>query len=164
MPKLQGKELSDLYPKPKTYDQLQAEREEVQLARRPRFVAPKIALWSTAVMFTLLAAYGFITLVMNDHLSSAGAVISGTSFSFLVCLASMAIIFYIYTLINRLIPRTSLSSTVLYTTLLIILVISGVLLQLLVQNQLNIFLAALSALLFNFAVTYFAVRSPLKRS
>lgn len=164
MPKLQGKELSDLYPKPKTYDQLKAEREEDQLARRPRLVAPKIALWSTAIMFTVLVAYGFITLIMNDHLSSAGAVISGVSFSFLVCLTSMAVIFYVYTLLNSLVPKTPLSSTVLYAALLIILVISGVLMQLLVQNQLNIFLAMFSALLFNFVITYFAVRFLLKRS
>jgi hypothetical protein len=164
MPKLQGKELSDLYPKPKTYDQLKAEREQAQLARKPRLVAPKIALWSTATLLTVLGAYNFITLILSDHLSSAGAVISGASFSFLVCLAGMAIIFYLYTLIGSLLPRTPLSSTVLYSTLLIILVISGVLLQLPVQNQLNIFPAALSALLFNFAVTYFAVRSLLKRS
>ena len=164
MPKLRGKELSDLYPKPKTYDQLKAEREEVRLAHRPRFVASKIALWSTAVMFTVLAAYGFITMIMNDHLSSAGAVISGVSFSFLVCLAGLAVIFYIYTLVNNLIPRTPLSSTILYAALLIILVISGVLMQLLAQNQLNIFLAMFSALLFNFVVTYFAVRFLLKHS
>jgi hypothetical protein len=53
MPKLQGKELSDLYPKPKTYDQLKAEREQAQLARKPRLVAPKIALWSTATLLTV---------------------------------------------------------------------------------------------------------------
>jgi len=165
MPKiLQGKELSDLYPKPKTYDQLKAEREQVQLAHRPRFVAFKIASWSTTTTFTVLAAYGFITLIMSDHLSSAGAVISGTSFSFLVCLAGMAVMFYLYTLLNSLIPRTPLSSTVLYTVLLIILVVSGVLMQLLVQNQLNIFLAVLSALLFNFAVTYLTVWFLLRRS
>jgi hypothetical protein len=163
MPKLQGKGLSDLYPKPKTYDQLKAEREEVQLARRPRFVAPKIALWSTAGMFTVLAAYGLITLIINDHLSSAGAVISGTFFSFLVCLAGMAAIFYVYTLINSVISRTLISSTALYSALLIILVINGVLIQLLAQNRLNIFLAMFSALLFNFVVAYFAVRFLLKR-
>jgi len=159
-----GKELSDLYPKPKTYEQLKAEREQVQLARKPRFVAPKIASWSTAALFTVLAAYGFITLIMSDHLSSAGAVISGTSFSFLVCLASMAVMFYLYTLINSLVPRTSLSSTVLYVALFIILVVSGVVMQLLVQRQFNIFLAAFTALLFNFAVAYFTVRFLLKHS
>lgn len=164
MPKLQGKELSDLYPKPKTYDQLKAEREQVQLAHKPRFIASKIASWSTAAILTALGVYSFITLIMNDHLSSAGAVISGTSFSFLVCLVGMAVIFYLYTLINGLIPRTPLSSTVLYVALLIILVISGALMQLLVQSQFNIFLAAFAALSFNFLVTYFTVRFLLKRS
>jgi len=163
MPKLQGKELSDLYPKPKTYDQLKAEREQVQLAHRPRFVAPKVALWSTAAIFTVLAAYGFITLIMG-HLSSAGAVISNTFFSFLVCLVGMAVIFYLYTLINGLVPRTPLSSTVLYAALFIILVVSGVVMQLLVQRQLNIFLTAFTALLFNFAAAYFTVRFLLKHS
>lgn len=157
MPKLQGKELSVLYPKPKTYNQLKAEREEAQLARRPRFVAPKIALWSTTVMFTTLAVYGFIVSLMSN-LSSAGSVLAGTSFSFLFCLAGIAVIFYLYTLTNSLILRTSLSATTLYSALLIILVANGALLQLLVQNRLSIFDAVFPALLLNFIATYCAVR------
>jgi hypothetical protein len=66
MHKANKKELSDLYPKPKTYDQLKAEREQAQLAHQPRFVAPKIALWSTFGLATVLAAYDFITHIIND--------------------------------------------------------------------------------------------------
>ena len=158
MPKLNGKELSELYPKPKTYEQLKTEREQAQLARKPRFVALKIASWSTAAVFTVLAAYNLITLIMTNRLSSAEAVLSGVSFSFLACLAAMAAIFYLYTLINALAPRTPISSTILYTALPIILVISGVLMQLFVQNRLNTLLAMFLALLFNFAVTSLAIR------
>lgn len=157
MPKLQGKELSDLYPKPKTYNQLKAEREEAQLARRPRFVAPKIALWSMAVMLTTLAAYGFIASLMSN-LSSAGSVLAGTSFSFLICLAGIAVIFYLYTLTNDLILRTSLSAMTLYSVVLIILVAGGALLQLLIQNRLSTLAAVFPALVLNFIATYCAVR------
>lgn len=157
MPKLSGKELSELYPKPKTYDQLEAERKEVQLARRPRFVAPKIALWSTAAILTTLVAYGFIASLMSN-LSSAGTVLAGTSFSFLICLAGIAVIFYLYTLTNDLIVRTSLSAMTLYSVVLIILVAGGALLQLLVQNRLSIFAAVFPVFLFNFIATYCAVR------
>lgn len=162
MPRLRGKELSDLYPKPKTYDQLKVERERAQLARQPKFVAPKIALWSTSSVLIVFITYSLIALIMNNHLSSAGAVISGTSFSFLACLAGMAVLFYLYRLISELASKTSLGS-VLYVALLLVLVTSGLLLQLLVRNQLNAVLAIPIVLLFNFAITYFCVGFLLKR-
>lgn len=161
MPKLNGKELSDLYPKPKTYVQLKAERKEAQLARRPQFVALKIALWATLTIPIALAAYHFIVGVMNN-LSSTGAVLAATSFSFLICLIGIAAIFYLYTLTNGLILKTSLSATTLYFALLIILVASGALLQLLVQSQVSVSVAALPVFLFNFLATYFAVRFLLR--
>ena len=156
------KELSDLYPKPKTYEQLEAERERIQQARKPKFVALKLATWSATFVFIALATYGAVTLIMNSHLSSAGAVIAGTSFSFLVCLVGMAAAFYLYTLIKSLLTKVSLSGAALFTALLVVFVLSGLLMQLLVHYRTDILLSAAATLSFDFLAAYFVLGLLLK--
>lgn len=164
MSKLSGKELSDLYPKPKTYEQLKVEQEQAAPARKPRFVAPKIALWSASAIFTVLVAYEFIVFFIGSNLDSSFAVISGVSASFLVCAAAMAVLFYLYTLAGNLLRKTLLSSTVLYVSLSIVLIACGYVLQVLLQNQLPLAIAGAIVLLVTFSITYFVTKFLLKHS
>lgn len=102
MPKIKGEDLSSLYPYPKSFDELEAERKLRELTRRPRLVSIKIGAWTTLSAVILLVAYQTCSHLIVSSLSSAGTVIFGVFTSMLIGLAAVAAVFYLYSLINHL--------------------------------------------------------------
>lgn len=157
MSKLNGKELSELYPKQKSYDELRDEAGRRQLARQPRFTSIKIAIWASLGVFAVLMAYDLIAYIIKRSFSSPNEAIFSASFSILLSLATLAALLYFYTLINNLVAKVLVSSAILYAALVSIGIIAGFILAILMQYQFGFMLTIVPTLLFNFLATCFAV-------
>lgn len=125
MSRLRGNDLSELYPKPKTFDERQAERAE-RLARRvPKFVPIKISLWATLTIPTVLTAYYLIRRIMLGGTGSTTGTLSSVSFSILTGLIGLAVLWYLFSLIGDLAYRATTAATLLYGLLATILFINA---------------------------------------
>lgn len=160
MPKLTGEELSALYPKAKTYDELQEERRLRDLERRPTFVKEKIALYTSLGIPTVFVAY-FIVQRTSEALfregANTGPVLTGVCFSILTLLVATAALYYLYTLINGLASKVFLDTSLLYLLLITVLCAGIGIGVFLVQAQgYNFMLTAAAATLATFALSFAA--------
>lgn len=157
MPKLTGKELSNLYPKAKTFDEMRAESKQIQELRRPRFVPAKVATWVTLGGITVLTAYYLIARIMNDLSDDAMQALTSMSFAGIIAVGAVASVFYLRSLIDGLASRIIVSMPLLYTMLGIILCIGGSIFGVFVQylGYDGLFVASL-VLPFAFFATYAA--------
>lgn len=120
MNKLSEKDIASIYPTPKTYDELQAERVQRELSRRPKNVPAKIAGWTTLGIVTVLAVRQIVPYVTSYDLSSAGGVLFGVTFSLLAVLATGALLYYLYTQTRGLIDRALDSPGRVYVQLIVV--------------------------------------------
>ena len=163
MPKLSGKDLSSLYPKPRSYDELEAERKKRELQRRPRFVALKISLWTAFGILLVPVTYWVVSHLVVSSLSSPGQAISAASFSIFLILLAGAILIYLYSLINNLAARTLLSASGLHAVLISIVIIACSILMLLIQYRYANIVTILATLLASFLAAYLAANYVTKR-
>lgn len=163
MPRLTEEDLASLYPKPKSFDEVEAERKFREIGRRPRFVPAKISAWTTLGIAVVLAAQWLGSNITIKPLASVGDVLLGVTTSTLLILTTMVSLYYLYTLISTLIQKTPVSIAKFYTTLTLILVIAGFMLTLLAQYQLISVPTLTGVLLFNFLTTYFAASFIIKK-
>lgn len=157
MPKLTGKDLASLYPRPKTFDELAQERERREKDRRPRFAPLKISLWVTLGVTLVLVAYELVSRIIMGSLSSEGAVIFGVSASVLLTAFVGAIMFYLYSLIRGIAAQILIFTSRLYTVLVAIVFIAAGILAALAQLGYNNIFTTVIVLLLIFSATYFAV-------
>lgn len=157
MPKLTGQELSDLYPKAKTFDELQAATQEIQELRRPRLVPIKVATWVTLGVVSILVAYYLIARIMSNLSDDAMQVLTSVGLSGTIAVGAVAMVIYLRSLIDELASRIIVSMPLLYTALGTIVGISGSIFGVFVQyiGYDSLFTASL-VLPFVFFATYAA--------
>ena len=163
MPKIKGEDLSSLYPYPKSFDELEAERKLRELTRRPQLVSIKIGTWTTLSAAILLAAYQTCSHLIVSGLSSAGTVIFGVFTSMLIGLAAVAAVFYLYSLTNHLAIRVLTYPHVLSVILACIAIGTCFTLTTLTQQKHDTLLMILLVLVFNFALTSLTVEFRLRQ-
>lgn len=105
MSKLRGKELSKLYPNPKSFNELETEQRIREERRKPRFVVLKISTWSILAIGLVIGAYWLISFIIMHNLSSAGDVIFAVFSSFFIAMATLAIVLYLGWSIRELLRR-----------------------------------------------------------
>lgn len=126
MPKLSGKELSELYPKAKTFDEIRNERALIAEQRRPRLVPAKVGLWTALTVPVVFTAYHLVVRVLISHIgTSAGPTLSGVSLSLLICVTAVALLWYLYSLIDGTASKVLAAMPLLYGTLTTILFLAG---------------------------------------
>lgn len=157
MPKLARKDLASLYPEPKTFDEIEAERKHREELQRPKLVPLKISFWTTLGIITVLVAYQIGKQVMMSSLSSAGEVIFATFFSFLIVLIVGAILLYLYIRIIDLGAKVFVITSRLYMVLAGMVIFASVILTALVQQGVSILLATAIVSSAVFVSMYFLV-------
>lgn len=158
------KDLSSLYPQPKSFDDLERERQLRESRRRPRWVPAKIGLWATLAVATLLAAYQCMVYMVTINLSSAGEVLFGVSLSVLLGLAVAAVATYLYWLIGSLAARVLPSTVPLYAVLGAVTILAGIALTLFVRDQSATVVTIGLVLLLHFAAACLATNWLMHRS
>ena len=112
MPKLTGEELSRIYPQAKTYDELHAQREAIKEARRPKFVAIKIASCTALIAAVALAFYQIILRLLPLFESAeVGSVMLGVCSLVLSVIISLVTIYYLYSVIDDVASKILASTT-----------------------------------------------------
>ncbi len=118
MPKLTGEELSKLYPRAKTYDELQQEKELRQLAQRPKLAAEKIAFCVALGVLTVFTVYTLVSRVAGSFSDgSVEATMTGVCLAMLLVLFGAAILYSIYKTIDGLVSKTIVTTPQFYTLL-----------------------------------------------
>ena len=126
MPRLTGEELSKLYPKAKTYDELQAKHEKIKEIRRPKFVALKIASLTTLIAAAGLGVYATILWLLPSFESgSTGTTMFGVCVALLSAVFGIAAAYYLYSLIDGIASKVFINTTPLYVTLALMLCVCG---------------------------------------
>ncbi len=156
MTKLRGKELSELYPRPKTYDELKAERETRSIARQPRFIATKCAASTALGTLTMLATYKLIESILKGGVSSPTTALAAAAFSIFLGMGSIAILGYLYSLINRYATVSMSSSNLFYACLVTIVILCSLLLTILLSSSVS-YLISLAVVLFIAYVSTFVI-------
>lgn len=133
MSKLTEEDLAKIYPNAKTYDELQAEHGLLKEQQRPKFVAPKIAFWTSLSVPTVALVYygaqrvGLTTIggVGPGQTGASMTVLAGVCLVVLFCIIGLVILYYLRSLIDGLASKTLTNTTPLYVVLLGIICIAG---------------------------------------
>lgn len=126
MPRLTGEELSELYPKAKSFDQLRAESAQLQELRRPRLVALRIALCTTVCAVALLIAYRLIIhTIPTSQNNDPQVALVGVGMIGLILAATLAVLWYLRSLIENVVSKTIAAPALLYTSLIAALLLAG---------------------------------------
>ncbi len=158
MPKLTGEELSKLYPQAKSYEELRAEREQIKEVRRPKFVALKIALWTALIVPVALTVYHTVLrLILSIEPESIDGALFGVCLAILAAVVGLAIVYYLYSLIDGVASKIFLSTTPLYFTLAIILCACGGVSSLLLSMEYSMPAVALFVILPASILSFMAV-------
>jgi len=163
MRRLRGKELSSLYPTPKSFETLRAERNGRLRTRQPRLVALKISISSGIILLVVLLSYHLISRVIKGNLSSYGEVIAGLSLSMLILTFALAIIFYFYLVIQDIASRIFGSSSEVFTTLIFIWFLCAIGLALLSEAHIDSILSIIILLAFCVGMSFLAVERRRRR-
>jgi len=127
MPKLTEEDLAKIYPTPKTYDELQTERELREEAKRPKFVAAKIALWASLfVPVVAITGYAALRVARSpETIGSSMAVLAGVCIVILLVIVGLAALYYLWSLIESLASKTIIATSLFSAALLAILGLTG---------------------------------------
>ena len=164
MTRLRGKELSKLYPYPKSYDTLQAERNRRLQSRQPRLVSVKISVSSAILLSVVLVSYQLIYNVIKENLSWYGEVIAGLSLSALIISFAIALMFFFYSVIKELAIQVFGSTTEVFTTLVIVWFFSAAILILLGKLQISNPLSTVILLAFTVTASFVAIEFRKQRA
>lgn len=163
MPKPAKQDLSSLYPRPKSFDELKAEREQRQLMRRPRNVPLKVSAHILGLLVLPVLIYGIVSYIVARNLSSTGVVMFSVSLSILATLAIVAILFYMVAAIKNLISAVLIEVTRVYVTLSVIVLSAGIVWGVSAQHfGINLWLSVL-VLLFAGMSSYFVTSYAIQR-
>lgn len=163
MPNLHGKELSELYPRAKSYDELEAQRRQLALIRQPRFSAIKISAWTTLSVVTLIVGFVLINRIMGFISGeSAGPVLAAVSFTMLVALLCIAIIYYLHSLTEDVATKLTAHPALLHLVLGGIITASGAAIYMLTSRDITLFIAAAIVLPACFLLSILAARTILR--
>ncbi len=126
MPQLTEEDLNKIYPRAKTYDELEAARELRAEQARPKLVALKIALWTSLCIPAVVVPYfAALHVVATANTSSSMEVLAGVCFVVLLGIFSLFCLWYLRSHITTLASKVFVSTTLLYTILVAILAAAG---------------------------------------
>lgn len=133
MPQLTEEDVAKLYPRAKSYDELQTEREFREAERRPKYASARIALWaSLSVPAITIPYYASLRIVAvaypvaaSGSSSSSMAVLAGVSLIILLSMIGLAILYYLRSLIDSIVSKTIVATRLFYLVLIGILCIAG---------------------------------------
>ena len=114
------KDLSSIYPRQKSYSEIEAERKSIMLQRRPRHAAAKISLWTTLFLVVAVVTYVLISNIITSNLDSGGGVIFGVSVSILLLTIALGVMYYVCSLIAGVAQKLLANPVILYVILIII--------------------------------------------
>lgn len=163
MARLRGKELSELYPVPKTFEELESARIARSEIRRTKFAAVKIGCWATCVPIITGAAYWLIRGLMGGNTGSAGTALFAVCFSMLISMIALALIYYFYSLVEAVVSRIFVEPGKVYTSLIVVLFLSSGALVLLPRHQMQTELLLAVVALSNWVVSSVVVEYMRKR-
>ena len=150
-----NEELSDkLYPHPKTYEELQHERQRSKVVRMPRYVPVKLALCTACGAATIFAAFALIERIFNGVSDDPFAVVAAVSFTAFIAMIAAAIVFYLRSVIESLITVTIASTGAFRSLALLYLFIAAVIFGMLDANGIER-IAAITAVLTGIVVSEF---------
>lgn len=130
MAKNSRKNVSSLYPTPKSYEELSTERLRRYQKRRPRFVEVKIGIGTAFGFVTILAGYNLIAQMMLGDISFGGHLLFSVSVSFLVLIITGAVLFLIFSFIDSLATSVLRSRSLLYWVVLpMVTILTGLIVQ-----------------------------------
>lgn len=162
MSQLTEEELAKIYPRAKSYDELQAERAAREEERRPRFIAAKIATGATLAIPTVVITYLVaIRVTAITPTSSSMSVLAGVCIVILICIAGLAILYYLWSLIEGLASKVIANTPLLYLLLVGILCIAGAIGSALYAHY-DTIAATAAATLWTFAASYGVTFSTLQ--
>ena len=147
------KDLASLYPKPKSYNEIERARVNRRPKIRSRSVAVKIGLSATLALLVVFVAYNYIVDIFMHNLSSMGSVFFGTFFAFFVLIVTGIILFMIYVYVNDFVKQFQVAPLIFYTVIALILYIAGNILSWLIQNKIDDVLQVVAVLLANLVLT-----------
>lgn len=136
-------DLATLYPTPKTYDEVQAERIEHQERNKPRHVASKAGLSCMLLAADLLGVYYLCRYIITDSLVSSLNVIIGICAALFVLMLGLAILKYLFSRLRDLLYTLQAAASV-YATLFMVFVAGVVYASWLSAGNWVVILAALA--------------------
>lgn len=148
-----NKDLASLYPKPKSYDEIERARMNRRPKIRSRSVAIKIGLSATPALLVVFVAYSYIVGIFIHNLSSMGSVFFGTFFAFFVVVVIGIVLFMIYAYINDFVKQFQVAPFIFYTVTALILCVAGYTLSWLTQNKADGVLQVVAVFLANLVLT-----------
>lgn len=159
MPKITEEDLANIYPRAKSYDELQAEREQREIAGRPKFVAAKIALWASLMVPVAFAVYFVMLYLMTTiRAGSTGGALFSVSFATLSAVIGLSAVYYLYSRIDDLVSKTVASSSILYGILAVTLCAAGGMGATLQSHGYNLITAIAAATFTVFVVSFVTAR------
>lgn len=164
MPKLQGEDLQALYPKPKSFRELDAEHKQQELQRRPKYVAEKISAYNTINIAIIIFAYALVSYSVANNFDSAGSILASVSFSMLAALFTCVTVYLLFSKIQRLLIRAVALHTRANTSLILIGGIVIIAAVLLIQYHKANIATILVLLITHVIATYYVMRSITRKS
>lgn len=164
MARLRGEELSKLYPTPKSYETLQAERNSRMQARLPKFFSVKISISSSIMLLVFLVSYQLMSRVIKDNFSSSNDVILGIFLSAMIIVFSLAIISYFFLVIQELAVQIFGSTSEVFTTLITTWFLSAIVLLFLGNLHIGNPLSTVILFAFNMVVSFVAIELRKQRA
>lgn len=152
-----NKDLASIYPRPKSYDEIEHAREIRKPKLRSRLVAIKIGLSVTFALIVILMAYNFIVSTFVHNLSTMGSVFYGTFFAFFIAIVAGIILFTINSYINDFVRQFYVATVVFYTVIALVVGATAYMLVMLIQNKNDDVLQVIAVLLINFTLTTLSV-------
>lgn len=158
MLKATKEDLSSLYPKAKSFNEIQTKRKLRQLRKQPRFVAMKISSWLILGIVATLMAYSLASYLVQNNVNSEELSITTASLSILIASINLAILLYLYTLINNLLSRSLATPKLALAMLIVLLFFVGLTFTIVNHFEFNNLLTTIVILLFTFLVSYISLR------
>ena len=164
MARLRGEELSKLYPTPKSYETLQAERNSRMQARLPKFFSIKISISSAIMLLVVLVSYQLMSRVIKDNFSSSNDVILGIFLSAIIIVFSLAIMSYFFLVIQELAVQVFGSTSEVFTTLIITWFFSAIVVMLVGNLHLGNPVSTVIVFALNVVVSFVAIELRKRRA
>lgn len=160
MTQLTEEDLAKIYPTPKTYDQLEAEKKQREEEARPKFVALKIASWMTlSVPTVIITWYATRHIVATFRAPSSMAILAGVCLTMLVCIAGLAILYYLWWLIEKLAYKTMVATSLFKLIAVSVLAIAGAVGALFFIYEYNVIVIAAVTMPLVFASGFIATKT-----
>lgn len=115
-------ELSELYPRPKTYQELRERQKRYEIESRPKRTSVKVGTCVTLGVLGVFATYYLINYLFQEGLSSQAGVIFSVFFAMFVLMVSFVVLGYLYSIVSNIMHRMLVSDILIRFCLTLIIV------------------------------------------